>query len=331
MSLHYTNYDPADRAGWLAMREEFRKRGVGGSEIASVANIPGAFGSAYSEWASRRGLLPKVERESAYLEDGRDIEAIVAKRFEADSGLKIRHRYAIITNDECPHLFADVDGFVDCEDMGWEGKSYDVRSRKFDEGCPPSYVAQVQVYMAVTKKRRWVLSAWSYGQGTKHFYFTLDRGEEKPEWACELVVMQQADVDAAEEVAAQFMRQVENGIPPFPDGSEATEEALKAIHPAAEPGVTKDLEAWRSDLDAIEGIDAHIKELERERDSHKQAIMEAMGEAETATATGWKVSYKNTETRRLDAKKALEVVGAVILEPCYKTTRSRVLRISKAK
>ncbi len=331
MSLHYANYDPADRAGWLAMRNEFRKRGVGGSEIASVAGIPGAFGSAYSEWADRTGKLPKKERESAYLEDGRDIEAIVAKRFETASGLKIRHRYAIITNDACPHLFADVDGFVDNEDMGWEGKTYDPRSDKFRDGCPATYVSQVQVYMAVTGKRRWVLSAWSYGQGTKHFYFTLDGADEKPAWAEELIKMNQAEIDAAEEVAAQFMRQVENGIPPFPDGSEATGETLKEMYPEASPGTTKDLEAWRSDLDAIEGIDARIKELERERDSHKQAIMEAMGDAETATATGWKISYKNTETRRLDAKKALETVGGVILEPCYKTTRSRVLRITKAK
>ena len=157
--IHFENYDRNDRAAWLALRDKFRKRGVGGSELARVAGVPGAFGSAYAEWAERTGRIAKREMSSAYLDDGRDIEAIVARRFEEASGLKIRHRYAVITNDKCPHLFGDVDGFVEGKDMGWEGKTYDVRSRKFDEGVPPAYVAQVCVYMAVTEKRRWVLSA----------------------------------------------------------------------------------------------------------------------------------------------------------------------------
>ena len=57
MTIHYTNYNPCDRAGWLKLRDEFRKKGVGGSELARVAGVPGAFGSAYAEWAERTGRL----------------------------------------------------------------------------------------------------------------------------------------------------------------------------------------------------------------------------------------------------------------------------------
>lgn len=328
--IHFENYDRKDRAAWLELRDKFRKRGVGGSELARVAGVPGAFGSAYAEWAERTGRVAKPERSSAYFDDGRDLEAIVGRRFEEASGLKIRHRYAIITNDKCPHLFANVDGFVEGTDWGWEAKTFDVRSRKFDEGVPPAYVAQVTVYMAVTEKRRWVLSAWSYGQGTRHYYFTLDASDEKPEWAAEKVILTQAELDAAEVAAAEFMGFVERDEPPPIDGSEATGEALRAIYPEAEEGVTMDLEGVRANLDALAEIEAQAKELEARKEEMRNVIMEAMGSAETGTATGWRVTFRNVETRRLDGKAARAALGEE-LEPFYKTTSTRVLRVAKAK
>jgi predicted phage-related endonuclease len=333
MAIQFTNYDPRDRAAWLALREEFRKRGVGGSELASVAGVPGAFSSPYAQWAERTGRIARRESTSAYLADGRDIEAIVASRFEDESGLKIRRRYAIITNTDTPHLFADVDGFIGGpvnSEMGWEGKTYDVRSRKFDNGCPPSYTAQVTGYMAVTGKRRWVLTAWAYGQGIKNFYFTLDPNDKKPEWACEMVVLTQAEVDAAEIIAADFMAYVERDEPPSIDGSDATTQALREIYPVADAGSEIDLEHVRAALDAIGDIDARIKELEEQKESMKNVVIEAMGESENGTATGWRVTFKNVETRRLDTKAAQAALGEE-LEPFYKTTSARVLRVTKAK
>jgi predicted phage-related endonuclease len=326
---HFANYAPADREGWLALREEFRKRGVGGSELASVAGVPGAFGSALAEWADRRGEWRREEgAESAYLEDGRDIEGIVQKRFEAASGLSVRHRYAIITNDDFPHLFANVDGFVEGWDCGWEAKTYDVRSRKFEAGVPPSYVAQVTVYLAVTGRKRWVLSAWSYGQGTRHFFFTLDGADRKPDWADEMVLLHPSELDAAEKIAADFMRLVESGTPPAPDGSDSAGEVLRGLHPREAAGKLVDLSGVRASLDAIDGIDGEIKELERRREEQKQIVMEALGDAEGGTADGWKVTYRTVASKRLDAKAAKAAFGDG-LEPFYKTTATRTLRIVK--
>ncbi len=328
--LHFTNYNPADRAGWLALREGFRKRGVGGSELASVAGVPGAFGSAYAEWAERTGRFVRERRDNPYLQDGRDIEAIVGRRFEEASGLKLRHRYAIIENDRCPHLFADVDAFVEGADMGWEGKTYDPRSSKFDDGVPPYYVSQVAVYMAVTEKDKWALSAWSYGQGTRHFFFTLNPDDEKPSWALEKVVLSPGELEAAETIASDFMRLVELNTPPPIDGSEATGEALRAIYPEAVQDKALDIEAVRSSLDAIGAIEQQIKELEQRKEEQRQIVMEAMGDAETATATGWKVTWKAVETKRLDTKAAKAALGDA-LAPYFKTTSARTLRITRAK
>ena len=132
--IHTTNYDPNDRAAWEALRSQFRRSGVGGSEMGSVANLPGAFSSAYATYCDILGLTPPRDRTSWYLQDGRDLEDIVVRRFEQASGFKTRHRYAILQNSDYPHLFANVDRFVDSEDAGFEAKTYDVRSAKFDNG-----------------------------------------------------------------------------------------------------------------------------------------------------------------------------------------------------
>lgn len=331
MAITFTNYDRGDREGWLALREKFQKKGVGGSEIASIAGVPGAFGSAFGAWARRTGRMDARVPDNAYFRDGRDIEDIVAQRFEEDTGLKIRHRYAIITNDRYPHLFANVDGFIDKFDAGWECKTYDVRSDKFKDGCPPAYVSQVAVYMAVTEKRRWVLSAWAYGQGVKHFYFTLDPTDEKPEWAAEMVVLTQAELDAAEAIAADFIAHVESDTPPPVDGSEDAGEALRVVYPEENAGESMDLSAFQANLDAIAALDLQIKDLERQKEEQRQIVMEAMGTAESGEAGDWRVTFKTVETKRLDSKAAKEGLGESALDPYYKTTSARTFRVAKKK
>lgn len=329
-NIHYTNYDPADIPAWEKLRAAFSKRGVGGSSMGAVAGLEGAFTSAYSLWAEIVGLVPPKPRDNPYLRDGHDLEALVAARFEEASGLKLRHRYAIITNDDYPHLFANVDRFVDGEDAGWEGKTYDPRSSKFDDGVPPSYVAQVTVYLAVTCKTRWYLSAWSYGQGTRHYVFALDPAAQKPDWATELVVIDPAAFAAAEQMAAEFVGYCQSkDTPPPVDGSDATEQALRAIHPDSVDG-SCDLEAFAADLDAIADLDRKIDALESAKDLHKQKIMEFMGDLERGTAPGWSVSYKTTTANRFDAKAAKAALGSA-LDPFYTASTSRTLRIRAAK
>lgn len=331
MSIHYTNYDPADIPAWERLRADFCKRGVGGSSMGAVAGLEGAFTSAYSLWAEIVGLVPPKPRDNPYFRDGHDIEPIVAKRFEEASGLKLRHRYAIITNDAYPHLFANVDRFVDGEDAGWEGKTHDVRSHKFDDGCPKSYVAQVTVYLAVTGKRRWYLSAWSYGQGTKHFVFDLDPNAEKPDWADEMIIIDPGEFDAAEKMAADFVALCQSkDAPPPVDGSDATEEALRTIYPVSVEGTSADLSAYLADLKHIDWLNSEIEDREKEKELCKQRIMEFMGECERGTAPGYSVSYKSSTTKRLDTKAARAALGAD-LDKFYNETTSRSLRIRPVK
>lgn len=328
MSITATNYDPSDRSAWEALRNKFRRIGVGGSEMASVAGVPGAFSSPYATYCDVLGLTPP-RKGSWYLEDGRDLEDLVVRRFEAASGFKTRHRYAILQNSEFPHLFANVDRFVDSEDAGFEAKTYDVRSSKFDGGeVPKPYIVQVTVYLAVTGKKRWYLSAWAYGQGTKHYLFTTDPEDTKPEWCDAMVFIGPSEFFRCEEMAADFIRRLDAKDPPPVSGSDADGDAVRAMNPAETAGLSCDLGAVEGDLDRIAALDEQIGALEEEKEQHRQAVMQFLGAAEKGESRRWKATYKTTTTRRLDAKAARAALGAD-LDKFYNETSSRSLRIRR--
>ena len=328
-TIHATNYDPADVPAWEALRNEFCKIGLGGSDIGAAAGLPGAFSTPYALWAERSGLVERKKGNSDYLRDGRDLEALVAARFEEASGFKVRHRYAILQNDAYPHLFANIDRFVDSQDAGLEIKTYDVRSTKFDGGeCPPSYIAQITVYLAVTGKKRWFLSAWAYGQGTKHYLFTLDPNDEKPDWCEAKVVIDPGEFDACEKIAADFIRRVRENDPPPVSGSDADETAIRAVHPVEQAGTTCDLGAVDGDLDRIAELDEQIDALEREKETHRQTVMQFLGDNERGESGKWKATFKTSTTRRLDGKAAKAALGSA-LDPYYTESSSRTLRLRK--
>lgn len=329
MSITATNYDPTDRPAWEALRDQFCQIGLGGSDIGSAAGLAGAFSSPYALWAERTGLAPRRVGNQNYLDDGRDLEALVAARFEAASGFKVRHRYAILQNDAYPHLFANIDRFVDSQDAGLEIKTYDVRSTKFDGGeVPASYIAQITVYLAVTGKKRWYLSAWAYGQGTKHYLFTTDPADGRPLWCEAVVLIDPGEFDACEKIAADFIRRVREKDPPPVSGSDADETALRAVNPMETPGTVCDLGAVEGDLDRIAELDEQIDALEREKEQHRQTVMQFLGENERGEGSRWKATYRTTTTRRLDGKAAKAALGSA-LDPYYTETSSRTLRLRK--
>ena len=327
--IHTTNYDPNDRAAWEALRSQFRRSGVGGSEMGSVANLPGAFSSAYATYCDILGLTPPRDRTSWYLQDGRDLEDIVVRRFEQASGFKTRHRYAILQNSDYPHLFANVDRFVDSEDAGFEAKTYDVRSAKFDNGnVPAPYIAQVTVDLAVTQKKRWYLSAWAYGAGTKHFFFTTDPSDTKPDWCDAMCVIPTSEFKRCEEIAADFVMRLSSNVPPPVIGSEADEEAVRAVNPVETAGKSCDLGAVDGDLDRIAELDAQIESLEQEKEQHRQAVMQFLGDAEKGESQRWKATFKTTVAKRLDSKAAKAALGDA-LDPFYTESSSRTLRLRR--
>ena len=70
-----------------------------------------------------------------------------------------------------------------------------------------------------------------------------------------------------------------------------------------------------------------IEELQTEAEAIKDEIKAYMGDEETMMAGSWKVTYKETVSRRLDTTSLKKVLGNA-LEDYYKTVVTRPFKVS---
>ena len=70
-----------------------------------------------------------------------------------------------------------------------------------------------------------------------------------------------------------------------------------------------------------------IEELEQEAEKIKDEIKTYMGDEETMMAGSWKVTYRETVSRRLDTAALKKILGDA-LEGYYKTVVTRPFKVS---
>ena len=104
--IHKTSTAHMTREEWL----EARKHSVGGSEIGAILGL-NRFQTALTVWSNKTGRLPDAEDNEA-MRQGRDLEAYVAERFCELTGKRVKRNNYIMTNDDFPHLHANVDRLV---------------------------------------------------------------------------------------------------------------------------------------------------------------------------------------------------------------------------
>lgn len=92
------------RNEWLA----WRRTGIGGSDVAAVARIPGAFGSRYGVWLSKVSEWDDGETESMLW--GTLLEKVVIDEVERRTGLFVGARQYRATHPDNRHHIATLDG-----------------------------------------------------------------------------------------------------------------------------------------------------------------------------------------------------------------------------
>ena len=87
---------------------------------------------------------------------------------------------------------------------------------------------------------------------------------------------------------------------------------------------TEDILSKVSELMEIRGM---IEELEQEAEKLTDDIKTYMGDEETMLAGTWKVTYRETVSRRLDTTALKKLLGDA-LEPYFKTIITRPFRVN---
>ena len=293
------------REAWL----EARQGSLGGSDAAAVLGV-NPYASPYSLWAEKTGRVPeKPDNEAMRL--GRDLEDYVVRRWQEKTGKKTRRVNAMLYDPAIPFAHANIDRRVVGENAGLECKTTSVLNLKQFKGgeYPESYYAQCLHYMAVTGAARWYLAVLVMNKGL--FCFTVERDE--------------AEISALLRQEEAFWQLVQSDTPPQPDGTGATENALRGVFPGG--GAAIELTGQEALFERYAALTAQKSDTEAELAQIKQTLMAQLGNAEGATCGDWSVCWKTQTRRSLDVEALQRVFPE--LAPFYRSAESRVLRIAK--
>ncbi len=271
-------------AEWLALR----RTGIGGSDAGTVCGL-NPFSSPMKLFYDKTGENTE-ERDSETLRQGRDLEEYVAQRFMEATGLKVRRSNYMYRSREHPFMIADVDRLVCGEDAGLECKTASAYSAdKWKDGnIPLHYIMQCFHYMAVTGKRTWYIAAVILGREFVYHKLAWDDGL--------IAGLVRAEEDFWE-------NHVATGVMPDPDGSKACDEILERYFHTARKASAIKLVGFDEKLKRREEILTQIAALQQEQSRIEQEVKLYMKDSETAESSGYRVSWSNVETTRLDAKR----------------------------
>ncbi len=146
------------RPDWL----ELRRQGLGGSDAAAVLGIS-PFRTARDLYYDKRGVVTADDQANwVALEVGNLLEPLVARIFEAKTGLKVYQRKCMFRHPEYPWMLADLDYLVDLPDgttaiVEIKTTNYNAKDKWWYNGeeiVPVYYETQGRHYMAVMNLNR---------------------------------------------------------------------------------------------------------------------------------------------------------------------------------
>lgn len=276
-----------DHAEWLRLR----KSGIGGSDAGAICGV-NPYSSAMKVFLDKTSKEVE-EQDSEAIRIGHDLEDYVAQRFTEATGLKVRKSNFMYRSMEYPFMIADVDRLIVGEDAGLECKTTSAyNADKWADGdIPLHYIMQCYHYMAVTGKRTWYIAAVILGRE-----FTYRKLNWDDELISRLITMEENF----------WNRYVAPGMMPPPDGSEACDEVIgQYFHTAKKASVVK-LVGFDKKLRRREEILGSISKLQEEQKQIEQEIKLFMKDNEFADSENFRVSWKNVNSMRLDAKRIKE-------------------------
>lgn len=303
-----TKIKTANHDEWKELRSHY----IGGSDAAAVIGL-NQFVSPYALWAEKTGRLNGFEGNLA-TEVGTYLEEFVAKKFEKETGKKVRRVNQSFFNSDYPFAIANIDREVIGEDAGLEIKTTsELNMRKFKCGeYPANYYCQCVHYLSVTGKQRWYLAVLI---GNKEFkWFTIERDE--------------SEIEALMAAERDFWNHVETGTPPEIDGLQSTTDAIKSIYADSEEAEV-DISGYASILDQYIVACNQVKEVEKIRDEYANKVKDFMGNSAYGQCDRYKVSWKSQQRCTFDSRRFLEDHPEFESSEYCKKSNARVFRVNK--
>lgn len=255
-----------------------RKQGIGGSEIGTILGL-NPWSSAVNLWAKRLELIPDPPLTSFAVKLGNKLEQPILELFaEANPEWEI-YRAGTYRHPHISYLQANPDALAVHKDTG-EIVVIEVKtSRNYWDKIPPAYEAQVQHYLDVLGLCRGFLI-----------------GIVGMDWVEHEIALDDFAAQTAHLAAEEFWKCLETGTMPEWDGSTATYETLRELHPEI-----TDEEIHIDGGHNLALAQERFDEAEKELQTQKNQVMALMGTAKHAyvEVNGERVRIASRQARGL--------------------------------
>lgn len=296
------------REEWLKLRKQY----IGGSDAAAVVGL-NEWQSPYALWCEKTGITPEFEG-NLRTDFGTFAEDFVAKRFEMETGKKVRRENFTLINDQYPWAIADVDREIVGEDAILECKVVnELQLKHYEKGdYPPRFYCQVQHYLAVTGKKMAYLAAL-IGTGRDFKVFPIERDED--------------EIAALMAMEKQFYEYMANRQEP--PAAAADVESIDLSYPVSNGG-SIELFGQKPIMKQWLDLKAEIAGLQEKMDAIAATLKQDMGEAEIGTDGEFIATWSNRKRTTFDKKAFQKDNPGIDLSKWEKTTAYRVFTIKEA-
>ena len=272
--------DGRDRARWLRARRD----GIGGSDAAAVLGV-NPYSSALDVYADKVGLYGDGDEDpSEYARWGKILEPLILEEFRRVTGRKVIRDGRLLRSRSRPWQMSTLDGRQYKRPSALPGL-IELKTTKFEwERIPEDLWAQVQHQFATTGLRWGTFAVWN--RTTCEFHHV--DVEPDRDYIAEIC-----------SIESDFWHDLQRGIAPAPDGSDASQRALRAMYPVEIPGKTIELSAELEEIaDRLEEIKRDERASTPERKDLENRLKAAIGDAEQALLpSGARYTYKTQERR----------------------------------
>ena len=279
---------------WL----QARQWGIGGSEIGAIAGLS-KYESRYSIWARKVHNVSSFDGNEA-TNLGHLLEPSVALAYAQQHNAAVVEWPVILRSKEFDFLSANVDRFiVEPSDLFPAGQVTIWKSEEEPSGILGLLECKTGALASPGSPYEWFVDGLSIpdGYACQGYWYMGATGLPWIEYACLLggYGMQYRHMDYDENtinnlinIGYEFWNSyVVPGIAPDMDGSDATDEAVKAMYPTHTPGKSVEGGAELATLSAaFEAAKAATKEAEAYQKEQRAKIVALIGDAESATVDG---------------------------------------------
>lgn len=299
---------------WL----EDRRKGIGGSDVATVLGL-NKYKSVYKLWLEKTGQVEVTSAQSEAAYWGNMLEEVVAEEFSKRTGKKVRKRNQVFEHQKYPFLRANIDRDVVGENAVLECKTANqyLANEWDDDEIPIQYICQVQHYMNVLNLDYVYIAVLIGGQ--KFLWKKMERDQEL--------------IDMITEKLVEFWTDnVEKGIEPAIDGLKATSDFLTQRYLDTDESETELNAAFDENIANLARLKGDKKIIEENITLLENELKQALGKSDATIGITPNniVSWKKTQSKRLDKKKLIEKYPDVADdEDIYSTNVTKRLTIKK--